>query len=140
MFFFSDEASGHAFSIFPILFSFLVSLSPYLSAAMPDDDSSSSSSFSDSSSDGSPSDRDWDDWGEGEAVAASAADAAASSDVDADADADAEETATTSLFDSSTILPSASAALEHDAKEHGFDLLEFRKKVKRVRRRSERVY
>ena len=95
---------------------------------MPDDDSSSSSG---ASTDHAPSDRDWDDWGDDDDNAT--ANANANSE-------DEEETATTSLFDNSAVLPSASAALAHDAQEHGFDLLEFRKKVKGAQRGSRNVY
>ena len=99
---------------------------------MPDDDDSSSSS-EDSCA---PSDRDWDDWGEGENGGGEDASHAAA----ANSDGDEEETATTSLFDNSAVLPSASAALAHDAEEHGFDLVEFRKKVRVARRGRWNVY
>lgn len=102
---------------------------------MPEDDSPSSSSGI--SSDEGPSDRDWDDWGEGDGQGG---DAKALAAAIANSDDDDDETATPSLFDSSTVLPSVSAALAHDAEKHGFDLLEFRKKVKTVSRRGERVY
>ena len=96
---------------------------------MPDvDDSSSCSSGATSDDDGSsPSDRDWDDWKEGQGAEASNTNAAVAAASD-----DNEETATASLFDSSVVLPSASAALAHDKRKHGFDLVDFRKKVKEV--------
>ena len=138
-FFFFFFAAEKRF-LFHFLFLLLLSLPVFqLTTTMPDDDDSSSSFCSgDSSDDDSPSDRDWDDWGEGanggggeNAHAAAAAANANNSD-------DEEETATTSLFDNSAVLPSASAALAHDAKEHGFDLVEFKKKVKRGSEREEK--
>lgn len=102
---------------------------------MPDDDDSSSCSGA--SSDYAPSDRDWEDWGEGEnGGGGENAHAAAANN----SDGDEEETATTSLFDNSAVLPSASAALAHDAQEHGFDLVEFRKKVRGALRGRWNVY
>ena len=95
---------------------------------MPDEDSSSCSG---ASSDSTPSDRDWDEWGEGEENGANTNAAAANSD---------DEGETTSLFDNSAVLPSASAALAHDAQKHGFDLLEFRKKVRAAQGGRRDVY
>lgn len=110
---------------FSFSFSVCVSVSLF-NFIMPDDNSPCSSG---TSSDGSQSDRDWDDWGEGEGGEENGS--AAANAAHANSDDDEEETVTTSLFDNSAVLPSASAALAHDVKEHGFDLVEFRKKVKK---------
>ena len=100
---------------------------------MPSDDPSSSSGAS--SDNDSPSDRDWDDWGGDDDE-----NAAANASANANISDDEEETATTSLFDNSAVLPSASAALAHDAQEHGFDLIEFRKKVRGAQGGRRSVY
>jgi hypothetical protein len=42
----------------------------------------------------------------------------------------ADEEATRSLFDDA-VLPSVEAAIDHDAKAHGFDIREYRKRVRR---------
>lgn len=87
-----------------------------------------SDTSSTASDDDFPSDGDWDDWGGGGLASESAA--AANADDDDINDDDFEETATASLFEKGVVLPSASAALAHDAAKHGFNLAEFKKKVK----------
>lgn len=79
-------------------------------------------SSSTTSSSPPPSDDDWDDWG------ASGGDGGDGDDDDA----------AVSLFDG-TVLPSAEAALAHDAGVHGFDLAAFRDKVKARGRQGEGV-
>ena len=71
--------------------------------------------MSSTSSSSSPSDDDWDDWG-------------ASTNPNDAGDGAGDDDAAVSLFDG-RVLPSAAAALAHDAAEHGFDLAAFRSKV-----------